>query len=66
MLGAVWVSLGIAALLWTTLCAATANWGEKQGAEFRKTILISLFLTPIAGLIYARSSRSAQTRRALA
>ena len=64
--GAVWVSLGIAVLLWSTLCGVTAHWGEKQGVEFRKTILISLFLTPVAGLIYVRSSRSSQTRRALA
>jgi len=66
MAGAVWVSFGVAVLLWTTLCGVTAQWGEKQGVEFRKTILISFFLTPIAGLIYVLSRRPAHTRRALA
>jgi hypothetical protein len=66
IVGAVWVSLGMAMLLWAMLCAATANWGAKRGAEFRKTILISFLLTPIAGLIYVLSRRPAHQRRALA
>jgi hypothetical protein len=64
--GAVWVSVGIAVLLWAALCGVTAHWGERRGVEFRKTILISFFLTPIAGLIYVLSRRSAHTRQALA
>jgi hypothetical protein len=66
MAGAVWFLLGILLLSWAMLSAATAQWGEKHGAEFRKTILISFFLTPIAGLIYVLASRPAPTRRALA
>jgi hypothetical protein len=63
---AVWIALGIGVVLWSTLCGATAHWGEKQGVEFRKTVLISFFLTPIAGLIYVLSSRPAHARRVLA
>jgi hypothetical protein len=63
---ALWAVLGIVALLWTIPCGAVANWGQNQGISFRKVFLFSLFLTPLAGLIFVRIARSSRGNPALA
>jgi len=66
LLTAVWIIVGILALLWTIPCGAVANWGEKQGISFQKTFLVSIFLSPLAGLILIWISRPTRTDSALA
>jgi len=61
-----WIMAGIMALLWTIPCGAIATWGEKQGIAFRKIFVISIFLSPLAGLIFVWISRPARANAALA
>jgi len=66
LLTAVWIVVGTMALLWTFPCGAVANWGEKQGISFRKTFLVSIFLSPLAGLVFVWISRPTRTDSPLA
>jgi len=61
---AFWILAGTTALLWTIPCGAVASWGEKQGINFQKLFLVSIFLTPLAGVILvwiARPTRADAT-----
>jgi len=48
---AAWLLLAIAVLLWVMACALTATKLEKKGIAFWKGFLISLLLSPLAGLM---------------
>lgn len=66
LLTAFWIVAGIMALLWTIPCGALATWGERQGIAFRKIFIISIFLSPLAGLIFVWIARPARANGALA
>jgi hypothetical protein len=66
LLTAFWIVVGIMALLWTIPCGAIATWGEKQGVSFRKVFTISIFLSPLAGVIFVWIARPARVNAALA
>jgi hypothetical protein len=46
-----WLSAGIAGLLWVMACALTANKMEREGAPFWKGFLTCFLLTPLVGLL---------------
>jgi hypothetical protein len=48
---AVWLSVGIAGLLWVMACAITANEMEREGVRFWKGFIACFFLTPLFGLL---------------
>jgi len=63
---ALWTMMGTLALLWTIPCGAVADWGQTQGISFRKTFLVCLFLSPLAGLVFVRIARGARGNPVLA
>jgi hypothetical protein len=63
---AFWIVLGIVALLWTIPCGAVADWGRKQGISFRTAFLVSIFLTPLAGIVFVLLARPARANASLA
>jgi len=65
LLTAFWLMLGIVALLWTIPCGAVAGWGVKRGISFRTTFLVSIFLSPLAGIIFVWIARPAPANAAL-
>ena len=58
---AIVVLQGIAILLWAMPCGILAAEGEKEGLRFWRTLLISFFLTPLAGVVVILMARSART-----
>ena len=62
---ALWLSAGIAGLLWTMACALTANKMEREGATFWKGFLACLLLTPLVGLLAIGAVRLVRSNRPL-
>jgi hypothetical protein len=48
---AVFTLQGIALVLWAMPCGVLAIRGKSEGIEFRKTFLVSFFMTPLAGIV---------------
>jgi Na+-driven multidrug efflux pump len=63
---AAWLLLAIAGLLWIMACALTAGRMEKEGITFWKGLLVSLLLSPLAGLIVVFAARMIRPGRSLA
>lgn len=61
---AVFTLQGIVLLLWAMPCGALAMRGKNEGIEFRKTFLISFFMTPVAGIVMILTIRSNRAHRA--
>jgi hypothetical protein len=62
---AVWVTMGIAGLLWLMACAITANKMEHEGVTFWKAFVTCFFLTPLVGLLAIGVSRLMRPNRPL-
>ena len=60
-----WLSAGIAGLLWTMACAFSANKMEQEGATFWKAFVTYLLLTPLVGLLAIGVARATRSNRPL-
>ena len=62
-----WTSIflveAIGVCVWAMPCGAIAVRGEKDGIGFWKTFLVSLFLTPLAGMTLILMARAANANR---
>ncbi len=61
----IWITTSILILFWIMACGVVAQRGEKQGNTFWKICLLSLFLTPLTGLVFVLAARSNRTSQAL-
>lgn len=60
-----WLSVGVAGLLWTMACALTANKMEQEGATFWKAFVTCFLLTPLVGLLAIAAARATRSDRPL-
>lgn len=60
-----WLSAGIAGLLWVMACALTAAKMEREGAAFWKGFLACLLFTPLVGLLAIGALRLFRLNRPL-
>lgn len=60
---ALWLSVAIAGLSWTMLCAFTANKMKQEGVAFWKAFLTCLVLTPLVGILVIGAARLMRSNR---